>query len=295
MNKILVTGGFGFIGSYITEELLGNKYEVIVADISNEHAIAGAKYIKCDILSHEDLIKVFEEDFDTIIHLAGFSNLRESINNPSLTLSLNTLSTARILELAVEKGIKKFIYGSSAYANSNKGSFYGISKLASEKIVEEFNRKFNLNYLILRFGSVYSEKESHNNYMYNLISKALKEESINHHSDGLELREYIHALDVARLTVQVMENEEYSNESFILTGIEQYTRLQLFQMIKEISGKDIRINTSKEEDKTQYKLSPYSFQPSSARKLIANPQIDLGQGLLDIIRKINSHEIKANL
>jgi len=295
MNKILVTGGFGFIGSYITEELLGNKYEVIVADISNEHAIAGAKYIKCDILSHEDLIKVFEEDFDTIIHLAGFSNLRESINNPSLTLSLNTLSTARILELAVEKGIKKFIYGSSAYANSNKGSFYGISKLASEKIVEEFNRKFNLNYLILRFGSVYSEKESHNNYMYNLISKALKEESINHHSDGLELREYIHALDVARLTVQVMENEEYSNESFILTGIEQYTRLQLFQMIKEISGKDIRINTSKEEDKTQYKLSPYSFQPSSARKLIANPQIDLGQGLLDIIRKINSHEIKADL
>jgi len=295
MNKILVTGGFGFIGSYITEELLGNKYEVIVADISNEHAIAGAKYIKCDILSHEDLIKVFEEDFDTIIHLAGFSNLRESINNPSLTLSLNTLSTARILELAVEKGIKKFIYGSSAYANSNKGSFYGISKLASEKIVEEFNRKFNLNYLILRFGSVYSEKESHNNYMYNLISKALKEESINHHSDGLELREYIHALDVARLTVQVMENEEYSNESFILTGIEQYTRLQLFQMIKEISGKDIRINTSKEEDKTQYKLSPYSFQPSSARKLIANPQIDLGQGILDIIRKINSYEIKADL
>lgn len=291
MRRILVTGGSGFIGSYITEELLRNKYEVIIADISNEHAIAGAKYIKCDILSHEDLIKVFKEDFDIIIHLAGFSNLRESINNPSLTLSLNTLSTTRILELAVAKGIKKFIYGSSAYANSNKGSFYGISKLASEKIVEEFNQKFNLNYVILRYGSVYSEKESHNNYMYNLISKALKEESINHHSDGLELREYIHALDVARLTVQVMENEEYSNESFILTGIEQYTRLQLFQMIKEISGKDIVINTSKEEDITHYKLSPYSFQPSSARKLIANPQIDLGQGLLDIIRKINSHEI----
>ena len=295
MNKILVTGGFGFIGSYITEELLRNKYEVIVADISDEHAVYGAKYINCDILSHDDLNKAFEEDFDAIIHLAGFSNLRESVNNPSLTLSLNTLATTTILELAVKKGVKKFIYGSSAYANSNKGSFYGISKLASEKIVEEFNRKFNLNYLILRYGSVYSEKESHNNYMYNLISKALKEESINHHSDGLEVREYIHALDVARLTVQVMENEEYSNESFILTGIEQYTRLQIFQMIKEISGKDIRINTSKEEDKTQYKLSPYSFQPSSARKLIANPQIDLGQGLLDIIRIINSHEIKADL
>ena len=185
MSKILVTGGFGFIGSYITEELLRNNYEVIVADISVNHAIVGAKYIKCDILSHEDLSKVFKEDFDTIIHLAGFSNLRESINNPSLTLSLNTLSTTRILELAVEKGIKKFIYGSSAYANSNKGSFYGISKLASEKIVEEFSQKFHLHYLILRYGSVYSEKESHNNYMYNLISKALKEESINHHSDGL--------------------------------------------------------------------------------------------------------------
>ena len=131
--------------------------------------------------------------------------------------------------------------------------------------------------------------------MYNLIANALNKGSIYHHSDGLELREYIHAQDVARLTVQVMENKEYSNETFILTGIEQYTRLQLFQMIKEISGKDIMINTSKQEDKTQYKLSPYSFQPSSALKLIANPQIDLGQGLLDIIRKINSDEIKADL
>ncbi len=295
MNKILVTGGFGFIGSYITEELLRNKYEVIVADISDEHAVVGAKYIKCNILSNNDLNEVFNEDFDTIIHLAGFSSLRESVKNPSLTISLNTLSTTSILELAIKKGVKKFIYGSSAYANSNKGSFYGISKLASEKIVEEFNRKFNLNYLILRYGSVYSEKESQNNYMYNLIANALDKGSIYHHSDGLELREYIHAQDVARLTVQVMENKEYSNESFILTGIEQYTRLQLFQMIKEISGKDIMINTSKQEDKTQYKLSPYSFQPSSARKLIANPQIDLGQGLLDIIRKINSDEIKADL
>lgn len=294
MNKILVTGGFGFIGCYITEELLRNKYEVIVADISDEHAVAGAKYIKCDILSNDDLSKVFNEDFDTIIHLAGFSNLRESVNYPSLTLSLNTLSTTSILELAVKKGVGKFIYGSSAYANSNKGSFYGISKLASEKIVEEFNRIFNLNYLILRYGSVYSEKKSQNNYMYNLIANALNEGSIDHHSDGHELREYIHAQDVARLTVQVMENKEYSNESFILTGIEQYTRLQLFQMIKEISGKKIKINTYNQEDKTQYKLSPYSFQSSSARKLIANPQIDLGQGLLDIIRKINSHEIKAN-
>jgi UDP-glucose 4-epimerase len=295
MNKILVTGGFGFIGSYITEELLRNKYEVIVADISDEHAVVGAKYINCDILSHNDLNKVFNEDFDTIIHLAGFSNLRESVNNPTLTLSLNTLATTTILELAVKKGVKKFIYGSSAYANSNKGSFYGISKLASEKIIEEFNQNFNLDYLILRYGSVYSDRESHNNYMYNLIANALNKGTINHHSNGLELREYIHAQDVARLTVQVIKNKEYINESFILTGIEQYTRLQLFQMIKEISGKNIIINMSKEDDKNQYKLSPYSFQPSRARKLIANPQIDLGQGLLDIIRKINSYEIKANL
>ena len=288
MSKVLVTGGCGFIGSYVCEELLKRGHNVIAADITKEHHIEGAHYMECDILSMKDLSKTFNEDFDTIIHLAGFSNLRESVNKPLRTIELNTMATTQILDLAVKKGIEKFILGSSAYASSDKGSFYGISKLAAEKILEEFHSKFNLKYNILRYGSVYSEKPSHNNYLFNLIKNALQSKVINHSSDGNEVREYIHANDVARLTVDIMENKGYSNQSFILTGIEQFKRIDLFNMIKEISNEEIVIKTTKERNTEQYNLSPYSFQPSRAKKLIANPQIDLGQGLLDIIRTINS-------
>lgn len=286
MKKILVTGGFGFIGSYVTKDLLAKGYNVLVADIIEDQKIDGAEFVKCDLRSEDDLKSVFEYELDTVIHLAGFSNLREAKNNPSLTIALNTLATTQILELCVEKGISKFIYGSSAYANSSKGSFYGISKLASEKIIEEFHEKYKLDYNILRYGSVYSEMDSDNNYVYNLIKTAFEKGEINHSSDGMELREYIHASDVSRLTLKVLENEDYVNQSFILTGLEQFSRLQLFEMIKEISGEPIKIITANKKDENQYNLSPYSFQASRAKKLIANPQVDLGQGLLEIIRKL---------
>lgn len=288
MKKILVTGGYGFIGSYVTKDLVAKGYEVLVADIIEDQKIEGSQFIKCDLLSLSDIKGVFENEFDTVIHLAGFSNLRESKNNPSLTLALNTLATTQILELCVKKNISKFIYGSSAYANSSRGSFYGISKLTSEKIIEEFHEKYNLNYNILRYGSVYSEMASDNNYVYNLIKNALENGEINHSSDGKELREYIHASDVSRLTIEVLENESFLNQSFILTGLEQYSRLQLFEMIKEISGEPINIVTANQKDENQYNLTPYSFQASRAKKLIANPQIDLGQGLLEIIRTLKS-------
>jgi UDP-glucose 4-epimerase len=286
MKKILVTGGFGFIGSYVTRNLLSKGYKALVADIIEDQKIDGAEFVKCDLRSEEEIKNVFEYDFDTVIHLAGFSNLREARNNPSQTIALNTLATTQILELCVKKGISKFIYSSSAYANSSKGSFYAISKLASEKIIEEFHKKYDLNYNILRYGSVYSDMACENNYVYNLIKNAFDKGEINHPSDGMELREYIHASDVSRLTLEVLENEDFINQSFILTGLEQFSRLQLFEMIREISGEPINIITANKKDENQYNLSPYSFQASCAKKLIANPQIDLGQGLLEIIRKL---------
>ncbi len=73
-----------------------------------------------------------------------------------------------------------------------------LTGLEQEKIIEEYHKKYNLPFIILRYGSVYSERPYDNNYIYNLVKKAILENVIEHEGDGNEIREYIHAADAAK-------------------------------------------------------------------------------------------------
>ena len=216
MKKVLVFGGSGFLGDYLVNELISQRYDVFVADIKKSNS--KAKFISCDILKTVDLEKVFQNKFDFVYNLAGFANLEEAVKDPILTMELNLISNMRISELCIKNNIKKYIFASSAYAMSEKGSFYGISKLASEKSIEEYNKKQGLNFIIIRYGSVYSEKPFANNYIFNLIEKSINSGTIDHNGDGQEYREYIHALDAAKLSVEILESNQFLNKHVVLTG-----------------------------------------------------------------------------
>lgn len=262
MDKVLVFGGSGFLGHYLVKELQKRGYEVTVADIRQDDSIE-VKYVKCDISKREEVESVFEsDDFQIVYNLAGLANIDRAIENPLKTMDLNIIANIYMLEASLKYGIKKFIYASSAYAMSNKGSFYGISKLASEKIIEEYNKKYGLSFVILRYGSVYSERSYDNNYIYNLVKTAVKEGVINHKGDGQEIREYIHAADAAKLSVDIIESNKFLDTHVILTGTERMKRIELFSMIKEIMNSDLTINCSDSgEYKNHYKFTPYSFTP----------------------------------
>lgn len=292
MKKILVFGGFGFLGDYLVNELVNREYEVTVADIQvNEKVDSKITYIKCDINSKESVKNVFKnKQFDFVYNLAGFASLDKAIKYPLKTIQLNVIGNIHILDQCLNNNITRFIYASSAYAMSNKGSFYGISKLASEKIVEEYMKKYSLPFTILRYGSVYSEKSYENNYIYNLVKSAVLEGEINHNGDGNELREYIHAIDASKLSVDVIESEDFKNLHVILTGNERMKRSDLFKMIKEILNDQLEINYKNDGYHNHYNFTPYSFEPSVSKKLSANPHIDMGQGLLECVRSVYKNE-----
>ncbi|WP_111683191.1 NAD-dependent epimerase/dehydratase family protein [Winogradskyella tangerina] len=292
MKQVLVFGGHGFLGHYLVEELLKRNYKVTVADISENNEFEGyADFIKCDILSKEDVTNVFSQsDFDVVYNLAGFANLDNAIKFPIKTIELNVMGNMYILEECIKKGVANFVYASSAYAMSNKGSYYGISKLASEKIIEEYHKRYNLPFVILRYGSVYSERPYDNNYVYNLVKEAVLNKKIEHSGSGEELREYIHASDAAKLSVDVIESDEFNNLHVILTGTERMKRSDLFNMINEIMNDKVDIVYNNSGYTNHYKFTPYSFEPSVSKKLIANPHIDMGQGLLECIRSVHSNE-----
>lgn len=292
MKKVLVFGGFGFLGYYLVKELIHRNYDVSVADINiNDELFSQVSFYKCDIANQEEVNKVFKSsNFDIVYNLAGFANLDHAIENPLKTIQLNVIGNIHIIEACLANNIPKFIYASSAYAVSNKGSFYGISKLASEKIIEEYNKKHNLTFVILRYGSVYSERAYNNNYIYNLVKGAVLNGTINHNGDGKEIREYIHAADAAKLSVDVIETDVYNNIHVILTGTERMKRIELFNMIKEILNNNVEVDCNNKGYNNHYRYTPYSFEPSVSKKLIANPHIDMGQGLLECIRAVHKNE-----
>ena len=291
MKKVLVFGGFGFLGYYLLKELLSRGYDVTVADIKVKNNISeNINYLACDISDRDQVDSVFTEKYDIVYNLAGFANLDYAVKEPIKTINLNVLGNMYILEACIANDVKKFVYASSAYAMSNKGSFYGISKLASEKIIEEYHKKYNLDFTILRYGSVYSEIEYDNNYIYSLVKKAVLENKIEHNGDGEELREYIHAADAAKLSVDVIESNDFNNLHVILTGNERMKRSELFKMINEILNDKVEIVCDSKGYQNHYKFTPYSFEPSLSRKLIANPHIDMGQGLLECIRSVHNND-----
>jgi len=143
-------------------------------------------------------------------------------------------------------------------------------------------------FTILRYGSVYSERNFSNNYMYKLIEEAVKTLKITHVGDGSELREYIHAIDAASVSCDILEDDSHNGANYIITGNSTIKRLDLFKMINEILGNKVEIKCLDNAYDNHYKLTPYSFQPTMCKKLTPNPHIELGQGLLRCIQEISN-------
>ena len=287
-KKVVVFGGNGFIGSYVVEELLNQGYEVISADLNTSKYVDDKYFKKCDILD-VDAVNSLVEGANIVYNFAGFANLDDAIANPVKALELNVIGNMNILEACKKYHVKRFVYASSAYAMSDKGSFYGISKLTSEKLTEEYYKKFGLEFTIVRYGSVYGERDYHNNYIYNLLKTSVTTGEINHSGNGEEIREYIHAADVAKLAVDIIKSDEFINEHIILTGVERMQRKELFEMVNEILGNKLTINLNDDGYHNHYKTTPYSFQPTRSKKLVANPYIDMGQGLIECLKDIEAN------
>jgi len=287
-KKIVVFGGSGFLGSYVADELSRRGCIVTIVDTSPSKYLQKIQsFIQCDIMNYEK-VKEIVADCDIVYNFVAISNLDEAIQKPTMTMNINVMGHLNILEACKEfKNIQRVIYASSAYALSDEGSFYGISKQTSEKLTNEYYQRYGLKYTVIRYGSLYGERASHNNYIYNLLSDAIKCGELHYKGDGEDLREYIHAADAAKLSVDILEDKQYENDHIILTGIEKLKRIDLLTMINEIMQNKLDIKQIDSDNMGHYKITPYSFHPTVAKKLVANPYIDLGQGLLECIQEIH--------
>lgn len=285
--KVVVFGGSGFLGSYVSDELSKAHYDVTIYDLNRSLFLSEDQNMIVGDILDPDSVREAVRGADIVYNFAGFANLNESLKNPTLTMKLNIIGNLNILEACVSEKVEHFIYASTVYVSSRHGSFYGISKRTSEQIIEEFTKENNIKFTIIRYGSIFGERADKQNRIYRIIKEALETQTITFLGNGEEEREYIHARDAAKLSVDIIENKEAINQRYILTGVERFSYKQLLQMINEMLGGHISINFQNKDYKGHYTYTPYSYSPQIAKKLVANPFLDFGQGLLETIKHID--------
>ncbi|MFT4805184.1 MAG: nucleoside-diphosphate-sugar epimerase, partial [Psychroserpens sp.] len=157
-SKILVTGASGFLGSHIADALSDLGHQVTVFDLhESPYLRADQAFMKGDVRDAEALLEQ-TKGFDVIYHLAALADLNAAKSKPMETVSINIQGTVNLLEAARVNGIKRFVFGSTVYVYSKEGGFYRCSKQACENYVEEYQKRYGLDYMISRYGSLYGPR-----------------------------------------------------------------------------------------------------------------------------------------
>jgi UDP-glucuronate 4-epimerase len=225
MQRILITGGAGFIGSHLGESLLKAGYEVVCLDNFNDYYDPAIKrrnleplladkhfsLIEGDILDAAPLSAFFEKSkIDVIVHLAARAGVRPSIKEPLLYQKVNVEGTTNLLELARKFDVKKFIFGSSSsvYGENEKVPFgetdnvdhpispYAATKKAGELIGYTYHHLYQLPVTCLRFFTVYGPRQRPDMAIHKFTRNIFEGKKIAMFGDGSSRRDYTFVDDI---------------------------------------------------------------------------------------------------
>lgn len=255
--SIIVTGGAGFIGSHIVDFLVSEGQDVVVLDDlsagEREYVNKKAKFYKVD-LNDAGLEKIFQEEkIDVVVHQAAQVSVRKSLSDPILDAEVNIRGTINLLECCRGK-VEKFIYASSGGAvygeprylpvdeehPINPLSPYGISKYIAEKYLQVYKELYGLDYVALRYGNVYGQRQSGEGeagVVAIFANKMLRSERPTINGDGTQTRDFVYVSDVARANLLAVEKG--SGVYNIATGKETSIN-EIFGMIKKILNANVK-------------------------------------------------------
>jgi len=289
MTRTIVTGGAGFLGSHLADELTSRGHKVAVFDRrASPYRQADQEQVVGDLLDF-DLLQATLKGADYVYHLGALADLNAARTRPRETASINVLGTVNLLEAARLAKVKRFVFASTVYVYSDEGGFYRASKQAGEAYIEEYQRQYGLEYTVLRYGSLYGPRADESNGVYRLLRAAALEGRIRYDGRPDDAREYIHVADAARLSVDILA-PEYANQHLVITGHYPMRARDLFTMFSEILGREIHVEyVEPEVVDGHYRVTPYKFHPRVARKLTSTLYMDMGQGAIEVLEQIE-HE-----
>tara|TARA_Y100000114_G_C11739960_1_gene318369 strand:- start:414 stop:1307 length:894 start_codon:yes stop_codon:yes gene_type:complete len=252
--RALVTGGAGFIGSNIVDELIDRGHQVVVID--NESAEENDRFYwnekaenhKLDICDYKKIEPLFK-NIDYVFHLAAQSRIQPAVKNPIRTVRVNCEGTTNILQASRENGVKKVIYSSTSacYGLANEPPLheemntdclnpYSVTKVGGEEICKMYTKLFGLKTVTFRYFNVYGDRQPTRGQYAPVIGLFKKQKDSGKPmtvvGDGLQTRDYTNVKDVVRANILAAESKRVGNGEVINIGVgKSYSVMDLVDMI----------------------------------------------------------------
>lgn len=282
-RNIIVTGGAGYIGSFMVRRLKEEGYEPIIVDnlcLGHQESIRDFRLEKLDIVTDvEKLNTLFtSEKIDGVVHMASFTEVGGSVKDPAVYYRNNVVGFVNLLDAMNLGGVKKIVLSSSAAVygipiklpieendQKNPISPYGETKYILERMLEDYDTAYGIKFIALRYfnaaggaldGSLGEDRKNETHLIPNIIRKTLKGEEVviygNDYDteDGTNIRDYVHVLDLAEnhaLALNYLEKGGKSN--FYNVGIGKgYSNNEIIKEIEKVSGLKVNVKYGPRRD-----------------------------------------------
>ncbi len=297
MDKMLISGGNGFLGSHPAERAIREGLNVTVLD---DFSTSNRVNVPAEVTIIKELAEdaSIQDNFEYIVHLAARPSLEVYINYPVETLMSNSVGTMKLLELAM-KGKSRFIFTSSSEVYSNAGimrtaesyydyvsscgirSCYDEGKRYSEALTMEYHRKFGLDTRIQRPFNVYVPRIRpdglYGKVVPRFIQQALNGENITIHGDGKQTSSFLYIDDWVDATWRMLTMDDLNGGIFNIGPPDEITILELANLIvKKVCSSSNIVHVEKREDDPQRR----SADINKAKEILGwMPETSLDSGM----------------
>jgi len=299
-KNIFITGGAGFIASYLVERLAGHN-RIVIYDNFLRDSIHFTKYpddrrvkiIRGDVLD-TNLLKKSVKDCSVFIHCAAIAGIYSAVKKTSHTIHVNILGTSNLLEAIKGFQVDRFIdfstsevYGPFIYKDTEKDLTtqgpvyenrwaYSVSKLASEHLTYSYYQEYKIPVVIVRPFNVYGPRQTGEGAIQRMVIQTLTNKPITLYGDGTQIRAWCYVEDFVDGIIACLKKKEAVGQIFNLGNPQgTTTNLKLAEMIKRLTGSD----------------SPILFKPHPGPEVeVRVPSISHAQNLLGFEPKITLEE-----
>jgi UDP-glucose 4-epimerase len=306
-ERVLVTGGSGFIGSHFVDKLVSEGYNVRVLDnlssghlenLSDHLKAEKVDFVKGDIRDSAVVYKCLE-NVDAVVHFAAQISVTFSVDHPDFTFDVNACGTKNLLNASAKKTVGKFVLASSCAvygdpdpeslplketSETNPISPYAESKLQAENYCLQFDKQDLLQSVVLRFFNVYGVRQGLNDYsgvITRFIGRIKEKKPLIIYGDGSQSRDFVNVNDIVNAVFAAMQNADAHSQVFNIGSGKPTSIDELAKTLLELADVDLEICY----EKPRAGDIKHSYgNITKARKVLGyEPKVSLKDGLLKLL------------